>query len=148
MSEGRGTTRPFELIGAPYISAREYERRLESIGFPGVRFRATHFLPTFQKHAGEVCGGVQIHVTDRESFEPVSVGVAAVKTAFDLYGDDFKWKDTPYEYVFDKNPFDVIAGTDKLRVSIERGDSLEAITESWKDGLDQFQFAREEFLLY
>lgn len=148
MSEGRGTTRPFELIGAPYISAREYERRLESFGFPGVRFRATHFLPTFQKHAGELCGGVQIHVTDRDSFEPVTVGVAAVKTAYDMYGGDFKWKDTPYEYVFDKNPFDVIAGTDKLRASIERGDSLEAITGSWKESLDQFKSAREEFLLY
>ena len=148
MSEGRGTTRPFELIGAPYISAREFERRLESIGLPGVRFRAANFLPTFQKHAGELCGGVQIHVTDRELFEPVTAGVAAVKTAHDLYGDDFKWKDTPYEYVFDKNPFDVIAGTDKLRASIERGDSLELISESWKAGLDQFKSVREEYLLY
>jgi uncharacterized protein YbbC (DUF1343 family) len=78
----------------------------------------------------------------------VSVGVAAVKTAYDMYGDDFKWKDTAYEYVFNRNPFDVIAGTDKLRASIERGDSLGAITESWKDGLDQFKSAREEFLLY
>lgn len=148
MSEGRGTTRPFELIGAPYISAREYERHLENIGLPGVRFRATHFLPTFQKHAGALCGGVQIHVTDRESFEPVTVGVAAVKTAYDLYRDDFKWKDTPYEYVFDKNPFDVIAGTDKLRAAIERGDSLDVISESWKDALDQFKSVRDEFLLY
>jgi uncharacterized protein YbbC (DUF1343 family) len=148
MSEGRGTTRPFELIGAPYISAREYERQLESYGFPGVSFRATHFLPTFQKHAGQVCGGVQIHVTDRQVFEPVSVGIAAVKTAHDLYPDDFEWKTTAYEYVFDKNPFDVIAGTDRLRAYIERADSLETITESWTNELELFKSARSEFLLY
>jgi uncharacterized protein YbbC (DUF1343 family) len=148
MSEGRGTTRPFELIGAPYISAKQYERQLEGYGFPGVTFRATHFLPTFQKHAGQVCGGVQIHVTDRQTFEPVVAGIAAVKTAYDLYPDDFEWKNTAYEYVFDKNPFDVIAGTDRLRASIERGDSLETITAGWEEDLDIFRSARREFLLY
>jgi uncharacterized protein YbbC (DUF1343 family) len=148
LSEGRGTTRPFELIGAPYIVAEEYARHLTSLGFPGVHFRGCGFQPTFQKHAGITCGGVQIHVTDRREFEPVIVGAGVVKVAYDLYMDDFRWKEPPYEYVYDKNPFDVIAGTDRLRESIERGDSIERIAETWTDDLEKFRRERELFLLY
>lgn len=148
LSEGRGTTRPFELIGAPYIEAAEFARRLNAVGFEGVVFRASNFLPTFQKHAGEVCGGVQIHVTDREVFEPVVVGVGAVKMAYDLYGDKFQWKNPPYEYVYDKNPFDVIAGTQQLRLAFERGDSLESIERSWRGPLESFAAERAKYLLY
>src|SRR5919107_4509995 len=89
VSEGRGTTRPFELVGAPYVVAEEYAKELNGLGFPGVRFRAANFLPTFQKHAGKVCGGVQIHVTDREVFEPVKVGIATVMAARELGGESF-----------------------------------------------------------
>lgn len=148
MSEGRGTTRPFELIGAPYINAREIAGKMDDLGLPGVSFRATYFLPTFQKHARNLCGGVQIHVTDREAFEPVTAGVAFVKAAFDLYGGDFRWKNPPYEYEFDKNPFDVIAGTDELRRAIEAGDSIEDIVGSWKNDLEAFKAERSKFLLY
>ena len=91
---------------------------------------------------------MQIHVTDREAFEPVSTGVAVVKTAYDLYTDSFRWKEPPYEYVYDKNPFDVIAGTDKLRRAIESGESLESIVASWTEGLEAFRKVREKFLLY
>jgi uncharacterized protein YbbC (DUF1343 family) len=148
MSEGRGTTRPFELVGAPYIHAADYARRLESLGLDGVRFRAANFLPTFQKHMGSVCGGVQIHVTDRERFEPFIAGVATVKLAYDLYTEHFRWKEPPYEYVFDKNPFDVISGTPKLREAIENGISLDAIQESCQKGLRDFAQARAQYLLY
>lgn len=148
VSEGRGTTRPFELVGAPYIDAADFERHLQGIGLPGVRFRASNFLPTFQKHSGVVCGGVQIHVTDRQTFKPVLTGVAVVKACRDLYGESFRWKEPPYEYVFDKNPFDVISGTDALRVAIERGDSLEVISDSWAEGLSEFVSLRSEYLLY
>jgi len=148
VSEGRGTTRPFELVGAPYIDAAEYARRLESIGLPGVYYRATYFQPTFQKHARVTCGGVQIHVTDRASFEPVISGVATVKLAYDMYPEEFRWKEDAYEYVYDKNPFDVISGTRKLRESIERGDSIEAIQESWRERLEEFRRLRKSFLLY
>jgi uncharacterized protein YbbC (DUF1343 family) len=148
VSEGRGTTRPFELVGAPYVEAAELERRLQGIGLPGVRFRASNFLPTFQKHAGRVCGGVQIHVTGRESFKPVLTGIAVVKALFEMYGEEFRWKEPPYEYVFDKNPFDVISGTDATRKALERGDSLEAFEASWAEGLSQFSAARSEYLLY
>jgi uncharacterized protein YbbC (DUF1343 family) len=148
VSEGRGTTRPFELVGAPYVMAGEFARKLESIGLPGVHFRPTNFLPTFQKHAGLTCGGVQIHVHDRLELRPVVTGLAVVKTCFDLYGENFRWKEPPYEYVFDKNPFDVISGTDRVRISIERGDSLEDLERSWRAELPEFENVREKYLLY
>ena len=147
-SEGRGTTRPFELVGAPYVEAFELARRLEGLDLPGVKFRPTGFMPTFQKHAGRPCGGVQIHVFEREEFLPVLTGVAVVKTLRDLYGGEFRWKEPPYEYVYDKNPFDVIAGTDSLRKALERGDTLEAIRDSWGGGLLTFSEARADYLLY
>lgn len=148
MSEGRGTTRPFELVGAPYIEADRFAQALNGMGLPGVYFRSCVFLPTFQKHGGEACGGVQIHVTNRETFQPALSGIAVVKIAFDMYGDDFKWKNPPYEYEYDKNPFDVIAGTSKVREAIERGDSLESIKESWQVPLAEFSRLRGDFLLY
>jgi len=148
LSEGRGTTRPFELIGAPYIVPEEYAEQLNSLGLTGVYFRSCVFQPTFQKHAKVSCGGVQIHVTNREQFEPVITGVAMVKVAYDMYGDAFNWKLPPYEYVYDRNPFDVIAGTDELRTAIERGDSLRSIQESWERPLEGFKELRAEYLLY
>jgi uncharacterized protein YbbC (DUF1343 family) len=148
MSEGRGTTRPFELAGAPYIDSEEYAQTLSDFGLPGVYFRACGFMPTFQKHAGKACGGVQIHVTDRDEFEPVMAGVAIVKAAYDMYREQFRWKDPPYEYVHDRNPFDVISGGTVLREAIERGDSLKNIEASWQGPLAEFKSLRERFLLY
>jgi uncharacterized protein YbbC (DUF1343 family) len=148
MSEGRGTTRPFEIVGAPYVDADRFPGALAKMNLPGVVFRACVFMPTFQKHAGQPCGGVQIHVTDRNSFEPVSTGVAIVKTAHQLYPEDFRWKEPPYEYEYERNPFDVIAGTTRLRAQIEAGESLDAITESWRPGIEEFRRLREAYLLY
>ena len=148
MSEGRGTTRPFELIGAPYIDPDQYADYLNALQFEGVRFRACAFQPTFQKHARVTCGGVQIHVTDRNVFEPVSVGVAMVKAAYDLYPNDFRWKEPPYEYVYDKNPFDVISGTDKIRKAFEQGIGLHELLSSWKQPLQEFHEIRRAHLLY
>ena len=148
VSEGRGTTLPFELIGAPYIDPGAYADGLNELGLPGVFFRSCVFQPTFQKHAGVSCGGVQIQVIDRESFEPVIAGVAMVKLAHDMYPKEFRWKEPPYEYVFDKNPFDVISGTNGIREKIERGTGLQAIENSWKAHLAEFQSTREKYLLY
>ncbi len=148
MSEGRGTTRPFELVGAPYINAEDFAATLSSLGLPGVYFRSCVFVPTFQKHGGQACGGVQIHVLDRQTFEPVITGIAIVKTAFDMYREHFRWKDPPYEYEYDRNPFDLIAGTSAVREAIERGDSLEQIESSWRRPLKEFMAIREKFLLY
>jgi uncharacterized protein YbbC (DUF1343 family) len=148
LSEGRGTTRPFELIGAPYIDPDAYADNLNSLNLEGVFFRSCAFQPTFQKHAGVTCGGVQIHVLDRERFEPVFMGVAMAKIAYDMYPNDFRWKVPPYEYVYDKNPFDVIAGTAKIREAFEQGTELDAIAETWKRPLLEFKQLRESFLLY
>ena len=148
VSEGRGTTRPFELIGAPYIVPEEYGRALNALEFSGVYFRPCVFRPTFQKHGNVSCGGVQIHVLDRDKFEPVIVGVAMVKIAHDMYSDQFKWKEPPYEYEYERNPFDVIAGTTKTREAIERGVSIADIESSWNSELKSFLTVRQKYLLY
>ncbi|MGI8919516.1 MAG: exo-beta-N-acetylmuramidase NamZ family protein [Pyrinomonadaceae bacterium] len=148
VSEGRGTTKPFELVGAPYVQPEEYAEALNQLNFAGVFFRSCVFRPTFQKHGGVSCGGVQIHVTNRNDFEPVVAGVAMVKLAFDMYPDEFRWKEPPYEYVFDRNPFDVIAGTSSLRQAFERGDSLDSIQANWQEPLAEFGKVREQYLLY
>jgi uncharacterized protein YbbC (DUF1343 family) len=148
LSEGRGTTRPFEFIGAPYVNGEEYARTMNDMNLPGVFFRGCIFRPTFQKHAGVSCGGVQIHVIDRDKFEPVFMGIAMVKAAYDLYRTDFRWKQPPYEYVYDRNPFDVIAGTSSIREAIENGSPLENIRESWGESLESFREVRERYLLY
>ena len=148
VSEGRGTTKPFELIGAPYIDPDDYADALNGLGLTGVYFRSCVFQPTFQKHAGVSCGGVQIHVLDRNSFEPWITGIAMAKFAHDMYQNEFRWKEPPYEYVFDKNPFDVISGTAKIREAFEKGTALDTIADETKAPLAEFKKLREAFLLY
>jgi uncharacterized protein YbbC (DUF1343 family) len=101
LSEGRGTTRPFELCGAPWINSDELAERLEEAQLPGVRFRAACFRPTFHKSAGQDCGGVQLHVTDRWEFQPVRTGLAVLSALRDLSGTQFAWRSEPYEFVDD-----------------------------------------------
>jgi uncharacterized protein YbbC (DUF1343 family) len=147
-SEGRGTTRPFEFIGASYIDAKKYADRLNALNLPGVYFRDVGFIPTFQKEAGLNCGGVFVHVMSRSSFKPVITGIGMLKVMFDMYPDNFQWKNPPYEYVFDRNPFDVIMGTTATRVSIEKGETIASIEESWKTGILAFCELRTQYLLY
>lgn len=148
VSEGRGTTRPFEIVGAPYIDAENYAKALASLELPGIVFRPVNFLPTFQKHAGNVCGGVFLHITDRKTFEPVVTGLGMIKTVFDLYPEEFKWKTPPYEYVYDRNPFDVIAGTSRIREMFEEKTDLESIKLSWQKDVKDFRQMSEKYLLY
>ncbi len=148
ISEGRGTTRVFELNGAPYIDPYAWTVELEKFNFPGVAFRQTYFRPTFQKWAGQTCGGLQLHVTNRETFTPVIVGIAMIKTAYDLYPEEFQWKQDAYEYEFDKNPFDVVSGTDKIRKAIETGASIAEIATGWTAKLNAFKQLRDNYLLY
>ncbi len=97
---------------------------------------------------GYTCGGIFVHILDREVFEPVITGVAMVKTVVDLYPNEFKWKNPPYEYVFDRNPFDVIAGTEKVRNMIENGSSVRDIKLSWQKDVEDFKKLREKYFLY
>ena len=106
------------------------------------------FQPTFQKHAKVSCGGVQIHVTDRDRFDSVLTGIAMVKVAHEMYPSEFLWKQDAYEYVFDKNPFDVISGTNKIREAIEQGTDLATIKSGWQAPLTEFEKMRATYLLY
>ncbi len=115
MSEGRGTTRPFELVGAPWLD-EEYAKSLQARALPGVSFRSDWFVPTFQKHAGEPVGGVQLHVTDRDAFNPVLTAVTMLEVAKDLGGDQFEWRMPDWESDQDARPFiDLLWGSDTLR---------------------------------
>ncbi len=148
ISEGRGTTRPFEINGAPYADSHQVAGHLNNLQLPGVRFRPHSFIPAFQKHAGSLCHGVQIHVLDRQAFKPVITGIALIKAFHDLYPNDFQWQSPPYEYVYDRLPFDVIAGTTRLREQIEGRVSIEEIAASWEAGEKDFAERRQPYLLY
>ncbi len=148
LSEGRGTTLPFFLNGAPFIDPYAWATELRKFDFPGVAFREAYFRPTFSEFNGQTCGGVQIHVTDRNAFTPVIVGIAMVKTAYDLYPNHFQWRQNAYEYIFDKNPMDVVCGTDRVRKQIEGGVASNEIESDWAKGLAEFAEMRRQFLLY
>ncbi len=148
VSEGRGTTRPFELIGAPYADAYEVAEYLNHLRLPGVHFRPHSFLPTFQKHAGQICHGVQIHVQSRRDYKPVRTGIAIIQAYYELYPQDFHWKEPPYEYELERFPFDVIAGTKKLRAQIEEHLPLEQIAAGWRTDEAAFATQRQAVLLY
>lgn len=148
LSEGRGTTRPFEIVGAPFVKANDFASELNALGLPGVWFRATNFMPTFQKHHQQACGGVQLHVFDRRAFKPFLTGVALVKTAFEMYPNEFEWKRAAYEYVYDKNPFDVINGGASVRDWIERKLSVAEIEEIIKTDEHSFCELRKSCILY
>lgn len=148
VSEGRGTTRPFEIIGAPFIEPRRLVERLNEEKLTGCIFRPLHFEPTFHKFKGERCGGLQLHVTDRETFKPVMTGIAIIAAIRQLYPDRFAWKAPPYEYVYDKLPFDIINGSAGIREMIEAGTSLNDIEASWRTGLEDFAARRAPYQLY
>jgi uncharacterized protein YbbC (DUF1343 family) len=148
LSEGRGTTRPFELIGAPWLDGEQLAARLNEVGLPGVHFRAAGFEPTFQKHARVPCGGCQIHVTSRHDFEPVKTGVSLLRECYGLAPKQFKWRDPPYEYEHDKMPIDILAGSSALREQIEQQIPLDEIAESWVAGIVAFEDIRKPYLLY
>ena len=110
ISEGRGTTRPFEIFGAPFIEPETLCRKLNALRLPGVFFRENYFQPTFQKFAGELCGGAQIHVTRRNEFRPFQMGVEIIRVIRKLCPDQFTWKQPPYEYETEKLPIEVLLG--------------------------------------
>ena len=148
LSEGRGTTRPFELIGAPWLDGEALAARLNDAGLTGAHFRAATFEPTFQKHAKSTCGGCQIHVTERAAFAPVAAGVSVLRESYGLAPDGFKWRDPPYEYEHDKMPIDILAGSPALREQIEAQVPLPEIIASWAPGEAEFTEIRRPYLLY
>jgi uncharacterized protein YbbC (DUF1343 family) len=148
VSEGRGTTRPFELVGAPWVVAEPFAAAMNRLEMPGVRFRPALFEPTFHKHAKVSCGGCQIHVIDRDSFRPVETGVALLRMFRDANPGRFAWRPPPYEYEHDKLPIDILAGSSALREQIEAGVLPREIARSWEQGVAAFGELRQRFLLY
>jgi len=148
VSEGRGTTRPFELVGAPWVTAEPFADAMNRLELPGVRFRPALFEPTFHKHAKTSCGGVQIHVLDRESFRAVETGVALVGAFRAADTKRFQWREPPYEYEHEKLPIDILAGSSELRQRIDAGTPARDIARGWEQGVAEFEKIRRRFLLY
>ncbi len=148
LSEGRGTTRPFELAGAPGIDPDRLAGELNGLDLPGVHFRPATFEPTFQKHAGRTCGGCQIHVTDRRAFRPVLTGVALLQACRRAAREPFAWREPPYEYEHERMPIDILAGSDVLRRDLDADRPAVDIAAGWEADVSRFEAARAAFLLY
>lgn len=140
VSEGRGTTKPFELIGAPYINSDELAGKLNALRLPGVKFRAASFTPTFSKHAGKLSHGVEIYVSDRKKFKALPTGLHIIKTIHDLYPNDFEF--------LQANNFSLLIGNGWVRGKIEDGASVNEIMKEYEDDLDAFKKVRKKYLLY
>ncbi|WP_093880253.1 exo-beta-N-acetylmuramidase NamZ family protein [Terribacillus saccharophilus] len=140
LSEGRGTTKPFELIGAPYINSTNLAAELNSLRLPGVKFRAASFTPSTSKHAGKLSHGVEIYITDRDEFNAVTTGLYIIKTIHDMYPDDFEF--------LSNNFFDKLIGNDRVRTMILEGASVTEITKTYQKELSEFKKVRKEYLLY
>jgi uncharacterized protein YbbC (DUF1343 family) len=147
-SEGRGTTRPFELVGAPWVRAEAFAAALNARRLPGAYFRPVVFEPTFQKHARVACGGCQIHVLDRLAFKPVLTGMAVIDELRAADPSSFQWKSPPYEYEHDKIPIDVIAGSKSFREAIDAGERAEQIAARWTTTVAAFRDVQRQYLLY
>lgn len=148
LSEGRGTTRPFELAGAPFLDPYALAAALEDEALPGVRFRPAVFTPTFQKHARHPCGGVQLHVTNRHAFRPYLTGVAFLRNAWLVAGGQATWRKRAYEFVTDVPAIDLLAGSGLVRSLVEAGAPLPEIQATWADDEAAWREARRAHLLY
>jgi uncharacterized protein YbbC (DUF1343 family) len=148
VSEGRGTMRPFEIVGAPWIDPETFATGLNRRGLPGVHFRPALFEPTFHKHASKPCGGCQIHVTDRSAFRAVESGVAVLEATRSANPEAFAWRDPPYEYEYTKPPIDMLYGSAVLRMALENGTPAGDLVKDWEDRLRPFRETRARFLQY
>jgi len=148
LSEGRGTTRPFELTGAPFVDGHALATMLDGDNLPGVRFRPVVITPTFQKHAGKPCGGVQLHVTDTRAFRPYLTGVATLRAVRRLYGDAMAWRRRAYEFVDRIAAIDLLCGSPAVREGIDAGASLDDLAATWRDGERAWAHERRPWLLY
>ena len=146
LSEGRGTTRPFEYIGAPWIDAESLADQLNDLSLPGLRFRPVYFVPTFSKHQGELCAGVHIYVIDREIFQPVSAMLHVLQKLKRRYPDEFSWRQPWREG--SRPPIDLLWGDDSLRRHLDSDEAVEALIESSQPDLREFERLRAEYRLY
>jgi uncharacterized protein YbbC (DUF1343 family) len=148
LSEGRGTTRPFEMFGAPFIDGWDLAAALNALDLPGVRYRPVVFEPTFDKHAGTACGGCAVHVLDRDAYEPVLSGIAVLQAVKRLYPDAFEWKQPPFEYDETHMPIDILAGTNWVREAVDAFTPLMEIRGRLLSDAAAFASMREAAILY
>jgi uncharacterized protein YbbC (DUF1343 family) len=148
LSEGRGTTRPFEVCGAPWIDGQRLATRLREAGLPGAIFRPLSFRPTFQKHAGQTCGGVQIHVTDRRAYRPVRASLTLLHALREQSLERFDWRREVYEFVTERLAIDLLFGSPRERLELEAGSTPTMIEQAWVGDEQDFLRRREEHLLY
>jgi uncharacterized protein YbbC (DUF1343 family) len=148
LSEGRGTTRPFELCGAPFIDPVRIKELLKEEPLPGVIFREVSFEPTFHKWAGELCQGFQLHVTDRQAFKPYYTTLALLRAVRHLYPEQFAWRLPPYEYENERLPIDLLTGDAAIREGLDKGVPVKQLEAAWQGELAGFVEARQEYLLY
>ena len=143
LSEGRGTTKPFEWIGAPWIDPERWADTLNNLDLPGTHFRPIRFTPAFSKYADHTCQGVQVHVTDRDQFKPVDVALHLIATARQDYADQFEFLENGGQYFFD-----LLAGTDELRLRLMKCESPTEIVQSWETEVEKFTERCRPYLLY
>ena len=148
VSEGRGTTRPFEIFGAPYFDLKSIKRNMENNCLDGAFLREVTFTPTFNKFANQTCKGFQLHVTDRCRFKPYLASLAILSAIARTHGSDFELYEGPYEYVFDRRPIDVIIGDRDITEAVLSGTKIMDVERSWSTELAEFERERLEFLLY
>jgi uncharacterized protein YbbC (DUF1343 family) len=148
LSEGRGTTRPFELLGAPWLDSNDLVLQLKQKVQAGVEFRPVTFVPAFQKHAGQTCHGLQLHVVDRKAYSPLAVGLAVLQAVRQQAPQHFAWRSEPYEFESDRPAIDLLTGTTMVRRTIDSAGDLEDLIGQWRTGLASYAKRRREFLLY
>jgi uncharacterized protein YbbC (DUF1343 family) len=145
VSEGRGTTRPFELLGAPFMNGDALAAKLNSLNLPGVTFRSASFIPSTSKNMNALNHGIQIHVTNRNAFKPFETGLHIVKTMYDMYPNNFQFRARDAKGV---SHFDMLVGNGWIQDGIKAGRSVEDMKAQWEPELDKFMDVREQYLLY
>lgn len=148
ISEGRGTTQPFEIFGAPFINISKVISALGGNRLPGIILRPIAFEPTSNKWQGKRCEGFQIHITDPLKYKPYLSTIKILHAIYHLNRDEFKWKEPPYEYEFDKYPVDLITGNPSIRAAIEKADQIDEIENTWQSGLEDYLHIRRKYYLY
>jgi len=148
LSEGRGTCRPFEIFGAPYLDIRAIQQRLDTDALSGCSLQPYLFRPTFHKWAGRLCHGFMIHIVDPLIYQPYHTSLSLLKAVMDVHPQVFEWKPPPYEYEFEKKPIDLILGNTFLRRGLESGEPVFALKERWLPDLDAYMEWRRPYLIY
>jgi uncharacterized protein YbbC (DUF1343 family) len=148
ISEGRGTTMPFQLFGAPFLDQSRFLAELQGAELEGVALRPVTYEPVFDKYKGETCFGFQLHITDMEKLKPYRMGLALLQAFCRTHPERFRWLDPPYEYEWEKLPIDILIGSDTIRREVERGEDLNLIESGWEQELRDYREKRDSCLLY